>query len=69
VERQIAIQYMKNHMGNNKALGLLAQAEFERWAHSNPSIRARWYGRKTCVCIPINLSMILSISLSVSRPI
>jgi len=43
VERQIPIQYMKNHMGNNKALGLLAQAEFERWAHSNPSIRSKYF--------------------------
>ena len=34
---------MKNCMGNNKALGLLAQAEFERWAHSDSSIRPKYF--------------------------
>ena len=34
---------MKDHMGNNKALGLLAQAEFERWARSNASIRSKYF--------------------------
>ena len=43
MERQIAISYMKNHMGDNKALGLLAQVEFEKWAHNNPSIQSKYF--------------------------
>lgn len=34
---------MKKCMGNNKALGLLAQAEFERWARSNFSVRPKYF--------------------------
>jgi len=43
VIQEAAISYMKNCMGNNKAMGLLAQAEFEKWTHSNPSIRPKYF--------------------------
>ena len=43
MERENAIQYMKNHMTNNKAMGLLAQAEFVKWSYSNPSVHAKYF--------------------------
>ena len=43
VKREDAIQYMKDHMTNNKAMGLLAQAEFERWARGETSVEPKYF--------------------------
>ena len=44
LERKSAVQYMRDHMTNNKAMGLLAQAEFERWVTERNTIRPKYFG-------------------------
>lgn len=43
MDREASIRYMKDHMNNNKAMGLLAQAEFEKWARENQSVKPKYF--------------------------
>lgn len=43
MEREEAIRYMQDHMTNNKAMGLLAQSEFEKWAMENPAVKPKYF--------------------------
>ena len=43
MQREVAIRYMQDHMTNNKAMGLLAQSEFEKWAMENPAIKPKYF--------------------------
>ncbi|MGD0495474.1 MAG: hypothetical protein ABSB28_05475 [Candidatus Bathyarchaeia archaeon] len=33
MERTVAVSYLQNIMGSNKAMGLVAQADFQKWVH------------------------------------
>ncbi len=43
MERAVGIGYLQNIMGSNKAMGLVAQADFQKWVHESGGSAERKY--------------------------